>query len=88
MSVIEPGTAYWAYGALFASFSMTDSNELAKKEIQGETYIDKIIFARHENFSKTIISSTNVEIGVINVQNSHLYRELITWLKKQPIWNE
>lgn len=88
MSTLESGIAYWADGVLFASFAMTDSEELAKKEIIGETYLDKVIFAKHDSFSKTIKSSTNLEIAVINVQKSHLYRELISWLKKQPIWNE
>lgn len=88
MSMLESGTAYWADGVLFASFAMTDSEELAKKEIVGETYVDKIIFAKYETFSKTIKSSTNLEIGVINVQKSHLSRDLISWLKQQPVWNE
>ena len=88
MSTLESGTAYWADGVLFASFAMTDSEELAKKEMAGETYIDKIIFAKHENFSKTIKSSTNLEIGVINVQKSYLYQGLIVWLKEQPIWSQ
>ena len=88
MSTLESGIAYWADGVLFASFAMTDSEELAKKEIIGQTYLDKIVFAKHENFSKTIKSSTNLEIAVVNVQNSHLYRDLIVWLKKQSIWND
>lgn len=88
MSTLESGIAYWAEGVLFASFAMTDSEELAKKEIVGQTYLDKIIFAKYENFSKTIKSSTNLEIAVINVQKSKLYQDLIEWLKKQPVWNE
>ncbi len=88
MSTLESGIAYWADGVLFASFAMTDSEELAKKEIIGETFLDKVIFAKYDNFSKTIKSSTNLEIAVINVEKSDLYRGLISWLKKQPIWNE
>jgi len=88
MSTLEPGNGYWADGVLFASFSMTDSEELAKKEIQGETYLDKIIFAKYETYTKTAKLSTNLEINVLNVQKSQLYRELVAWLKKQPIWNE
>lgn len=88
MSTLESGVAYWANGVLFASFAMTDSEELAKKEIVGQTYIDKIVFAKYDTFSRTIKSTTNLEIGVINVQKSKLYQDLISWLKKQPIWNE
>ena len=88
MSTLESGNAYWVDGVLFASFAMTDSEELAKKEIQGETYLDKLIFAKYENYSKTVKSSTNIEVNVLNVQKSHLYRDLILWLKTQPIWNE
>ncbi len=88
MSTLESGIAYWADGVLFASFAMTDSEELAKKEILGETYIDKVIFAKQVDFSRTVKSSTNLEIGVINVQKSHLYYSLIKWLKEQPIWNQ
>ena len=88
MSTLESGTAYWADGVLFASFAMTDSEELAKKEIIGETYLDKIIFTQYKDFSKTIKSSTNLEIGVINVQKSELYKDLIKWIKAQHIWNE
>ena len=84
MSTLESGTAYWADGVLFASFAMTDSEELAKREIAGETYVDKIIFTKHEEFSKTIKSSTNLEIGALNVQKSGLYRDLVAWLRRQP----
>ena len=79
---------YWVDGVLFASFAMTESEELAKKEMQDEMYLDKIIFAIHENYSKTVKSSTNLEVGVLNMSKSKLYRELIAWLKKQEIWSE
>ena len=88
MSTLESGNAYWVDGVLFASFTMVDSEELAKKEIQGETYLDKIIFAKYENYSKTVKSSTNIEVNILNVQKSQLYVDLISWLKTQPIWNE
>ncbi len=88
MSTLEAGVAYWADGVLFASFAMTESEELAKKEIVGHTYLDKIVFSKYENFSKTIKSSTNLEIAVINVHKSKIYQDLVKWLKSQPIWNE
>ena len=68
MSSLEAGNAYWADGVLFASFAMTDSEELAKKEIQGETYLDKIIFAKYDTYTKTAKLSTNIEINILNVQ--------------------
>ena len=88
MSSLESANAYWVDGVLFASFAMTESEELAKKEMQNEMYLDKIIFAIYENYSKTVKSSTNLEIGVLNMSKSKLYRELISWLKKQKIWSE
>ena len=88
MSSLESTNAYWVDGVLFASFAMTESEELAKKEMQNEMYLDKIIFAIYENYSKTVKSSTNLEIGVLNMSKSKLYRELIFWLKKQKIWSE
>ena len=48
MSSLESGNAYWVDGVLFASFAMTESEELAKKEMQNEMYLDKIIFAMYE----------------------------------------
>ncbi|WP_428324142.1 hypothetical protein [Nitrosopumilus sp.] len=88
MSSLESANAYWVDGVLFASFAMTESEELAKKEMQNEMYLDKIIFAKHENYAKTVKSSTNLEIGVLNMRKSKLYQDLIAWLKTQPIWNE
>jgi hypothetical protein len=88
MASLESGSAYWVDGVLFACFAMTESEELAKKEIQGITYLDKVIFAKYDNYTKTAKLSTNIEINVLNVQKSHLYRDLISWLKIQPIWNE
>jgi hypothetical protein len=88
MSTLESGNGYWVDGVLFASFAMTDSEELAKKEIQGITYVDKIIFAKYENHTRTVKSSTNLEIGILNVEKSRLYKDLIAWLKEQPIWND
>ena len=88
MSSLESANAYWVNGVLFASFAMTESEELAKKEMQNEMFLDKIIFASYETYTKTVKSSTNLEIGVLNMQKSKLYQELIEWIKTQPIWNE
>ena len=88
MSSLEAANAYWVDQVLFASFAMTESEELAKKEMQNEMYLDKIIFAKYEKYTKTVKSSTNLEIGVLNMQKSKLYKDLIAWLKTQPIWNE
>ena len=88
MSSLESANAYWVEGVLFASFAMTESEELAKKEMENEMYLDKIVFAKYENYSKTVKSSTNLEIGVLNMHRSKLYQDLISWLKTQPIWNE
>ena len=87
MSSLESATAYWAGGVLFVSFAMTDSEELAKKEIAGHAYLDKIIFAECEAFTRTVRSSTNIEIGVVNVEKSPLYRNLAVWLKAHPAWD-
>ena len=87
MSSLESANAYWVDGVLFASFAMTESEELAKKEMNNEMFLDKVIFAKCENYSKTVKSSTNLEIGVLNMQKSSLYVDLITWLKTQPIWS-
>ena len=51
-------------------------------------FLDKIIFAVHKNYTKTVKSSTNLEIRVLSMQKSKLYQDLITWLKTQAIWNE
>ena len=88
MSSLESANAYWVDGVLFASFAMTESEELAKKEMQNEMYLDKIIFAKYENYTKTVKSSINLEIGILNMRKSKLYRDLIAWLKSQPIWDE
>ncbi len=88
MSSLEAANAYWVDQVLFASFAMTESEELAKKEMHNEMYIDKIIFAKYEKYKKTVKSSTNLEIGVLNMQKSKLYKDLIAWIKTQPIWNE
>ncbi len=88
MSSLEAANGYWVDGVLFASFAMTESEELAKKEMQDELYLDKIIFAKYEKYTKTVKSSINLEIGVLNMQKSKLYKDLIEWLKTQSIWNE
>ena len=88
MSSLESANAYWIDGVLFASFAMTESEELAKKEMQDEMYLDKIIFAKYEKYTKTVKSSTNFEVGVLNMEKSKLYMDLISWVKTQPIWNK
>ena len=88
MSSLEAANAYWMDGVLFASFAMTESEELAKKEMQNEMFLDKIVFSSCKEYAKTVKSSTNLEIGVLNMQKSMLYKDLITWLKAQPAWSE
>lgn len=88
ISTLDSANAYWTDGVLFVAFAINESEELAKKEIEGETYMDKIIFTKYDKYTKTAKSSTNVEINVLNVQKSRLYRDLASWLKKQPTWNE
>ena len=88
MSSLEAANAYWVDCVLFASFAMTESEELAKKEMNNEMFLDKVVFAINEKYSKTVKSSTNLEIGVLNMQKSKLYSDLINWLKTQPIWTD
>ena len=88
MSSLEAANAYWVDVVLFASFAMTESEELAKKEMNNEMFLDKVVFAICKDYSKTVKSSTNLEIGVLNMQKSRLYTDLITWLKTQSIWTE
>jgi len=88
VSTLESSNAYWADGALFVSFVMTESEELAKKEIQGETYLDRIMFTKYEKYTKTVKSSENIVINILNVQTSGIYRDLVSWLKQQPIWKD
>lgn len=88
ISSLEAANAYWVDGVLFVSFAISESDELGKKEIAGETYLDKVVFCKYDKYTKTAKSTTNVEINILNVQKSHLYRDLVTWLKKQPVWNE
>jgi len=54
MSSLEAANAYWVDQVLFASFAMTESEELAKKEMQNEMYLDKIIFAKYEKYTKKL----------------------------------
>jgi hypothetical protein len=88
MSATESSLAYWADGVLFACYAMTESEELAKNEIAGTTYIDKVIFAKYPAFSRTVKSATNFEIPVVNVGRSGMYYKLIAWLKGLPAWND
>ena len=88
MSSMEAANAYWCDGVLFAIFAMTESEELAKKEMQDELFLDKVIFAKYENYAKTVKSSTNLEISILDMQNSNLYQELISWLKIQLVWEK
>ena len=67
---------------------MSESEELAKKEMQNEMYLDKIVFTKYEKYTKTVKSSTNLEIAAISMQKSKLYVDLIAWLKAQPVWDE
>ena len=88
MSATEASLAYWADGVLFACYAMTESEALAEKEIAGTTYLDKIIFAKHPTFSKTVKSATNFEIPAVNVSRSDMYSRLMVWLKGLPAWND
>lgn len=86
ISSLEPVNAYWCDGVLFAVFAVSESDELARKEISGETYLDRIMFAKYAEFTRTVKSSTNLEIGAVNVSGSGTYRSMVSWLKKQPAW--
>lgn len=86
ISPLEPVNAYWCDGVLFAVFAVSESDELAKKEISGETYVDRIVFAKHPEFTRTVKSSTNLEIGVVNVGASGAYQAMVSWLRGHPSW--
>lgn len=88
LSAIESNLAYWNDGVLFACFTPTESEALAISELQGVIHFDRVFFTKHPTFTRTVKSTTNFEIPVINVQNSELYSELIKWLKSQPVWND
>lgn len=88
MSGDGAGLAYWADGVLFVAFSADASESLARKEIDGTTYVDRLIFTKYTEFSRTVKSTTNFEIPVVNVQNSNFFDKLIRWIKSQPFWND
>lgn len=88
MSATESGLAYWADGVLFMGYVMTESEALAKEEIAGTTYIDKMIFAKYPEFSRTVKSATNFEIPVVDVGRSGIYSKMIAWIKGLPAWND
>lgn len=88
MSGDGAGLAYWADGVLFVAFSTDASESMARKEIEGITYLDRLIFTKHPRFSRTVKSTTNFEIPVVNVQNSNFFGKLIRWIKSQPFWND
>src|SRR5574338_1044186 len=76
IATLDAANAYWVDGVLFVSYSISESYELGKKEIAGETYLDKVVFCKYDKYTKTAKSTTNVEINILNVQKSHLYRDL------------
>lgn len=88
MSGDESELTYWVDGVLFVTFSAIASEILAENEIEGITYVDRLIFTKYPEFSRTVKSSTNFEIAVVNVQNSRLFSKLIHWIKSQPFWND
>jgi hypothetical protein len=66
---------------------------MSSLEAANAYWVDGVLFASfafavYENYTKTVKSSTNLEIGVLNMQKSRLYQDLIEWLKTQSIWNE
>ena len=87
MSGTESGLASWADGALFMCYMITESEELTKMEMSGVMYMERIIFAQHAEFSRTVKSTDNFEIPVVNVETSKLYSDIVQWLKTLPVWN-
>lgn len=88
MSGVEPTLVYWIDGVLFATFITDAPESTEEKEIQGIIYVDRLIFTKYPEFSRTVKSTDNFEIPVVNVQNSRMFGELIHWLKNQPFWND
>ena len=87
MSSLEASTAYWVDGVLFASFAMSESEELAKKEMQNEMFLDKIIFATYDKYTKTVKSSTNLEITGLSSAGSNVQKGFGNADSKPSSWH-
>ncbi|MYB47497.1 MAG: hypothetical protein F4X71_07205 [Cenarchaeum sp. SB0662_bin_33] len=87
MSSVESGLIYWADGVLFVYFP-TETESAVEDTSEEDAYLDRIIFTKYPEFSRTVKSSTNFEIPVVNVQKSRLFAELVQWIKSQPFWND
>lgn len=79
--------AYWADGILFTSFGAAESEELAKKQLEGQMYIERVIFTRYNDYSETVKSTRNMSIVALDVRSNDTCRELVAWIKSQKVWD-
>ena len=87
VSNADANLAYWTDGVLFTYFFTPESEAMSALEIEGKGYMEKVVFAKYPQFTRTVKSASNFEIAVVNMQTGGFYLDLVRWIKSRPIWD-
>jgi hypothetical protein len=82
-------TAIWVDGIIIQLVVNSKTKLFQKYDLIGKRLYEQIIFVKYPEYTKTVKScKENYEIALRNYNNFPRFRELVKWIKSQPIWKE
>lgn len=82
-------TAIWVDGIIIQLVVNPKTKLFQKYDLIGKRLYEQIIFVKYPEYTKTVKSGKeNYEIALRNYNNFPRFRELVKWIKSQPIWKE
>ena len=72
----------WADGIIFHPNLFRDTDDIIKEKLDGTIHWGSLVYAIQENHQPEFKVAGNIRIPVIDVSDNKIFKEMVTWLKK------
>ncbi len=80
-------TAIWVDGIIIQLVVNSKNKLFEKYDLVGKRLYEQVIFVKYPEYKKTVkLGDENYEIALRNYNNFPRFRELVKWIKTQPVW--
>ena len=80
---------HWVDGLVIVISELEDMEETIKQKMNGIQYLDSVTFTKLEKYQKMICRKDGrVEVPLWDYSNQPFFKELVAWIKTQPIWED
>jgi hypothetical protein len=72
----------WVDGLVLEIIIFRDTDDIIKEKLDGTIHYSAVTYAVQEKFQPEFKVSGNIRIPVIDVSSNKIFREMVSWIKK------